>query len=152
MKRLSPRHIILFIAGIFLLLLPSVTHAQSEGPPPIEQQLVREGEFAVRLAAALGIGATDDEVEAESRLGEVSITPRNGWIADYPVTPDIMGELQKAVGDAADANKLSVGRDEALKRLNDVAFASGCRSVRIQAPIPTEPNPRVLRIIRIPKI
>ena len=102
-----------------------MTHAQSGEPPPIEQQLVREGEFAVRLASALGIGATDDEVEAESRLGEVSITPRNGWIADYPVTPDIVGELQKAVGDAADANKLSVGRDEALKRLYAVAVASG---------------------------
>jgi len=125
MKRLSPRDIIVFIAGLFLLLLPAVGHAQSGSPPPIEQQLVREGDFAVRLASALGIGTTDDEVEAESWLGEVGITPRNGWIADYPVTPDIVGELQKAVGDAADANKLSVGRDEALKRLYDVAAASG---------------------------
>ncbi|MGZ6237383.1 MAG: hypothetical protein ACXWMJ_08715 [Syntrophales bacterium] len=125
MKKLSLRDIILFVAGISLLLLPAVTEAQSGGPPPIEQQLVREGEFAVRLASALGIGAPEDEVEAESLLGGVGITPRNGWIADYPMTPDIMGELQKTVGDAADANKLSVGRDEALKRLYDVAAASG---------------------------
>lgn len=100
-----------------------VTHAQSENPPPIEQQLVREGDFAVRLASALGISATDEEVEAESRLGEAGITPRNGWIADYPVTPDIICELQKAVGTAADAGKLSVGRDEALKVFYDVAAA-----------------------------
>jgi hypothetical protein len=125
MKRLSPRDTILFIAGLFLLLLPAVAHAQSGGPPPIEQQLVREGEFAVRLASALGVKTAEDQVEAESRLGEAGITPRNGWIADYPVTPDIVGELQKAVGDAADANKLSVGRDEALKRFYDVAAASG---------------------------
>ena len=125
MKRLSPRKIILFTAGLFLLLLPAIAHPQSGSPPPIEQQLVREGDFAVRLASALGVEVTDDEVEAESRLGEVGITPRNGWIADYPVTPDIVGELQKAVGDAADANKLSVSRDEALKRFYDVAAASG---------------------------
>ena len=98
MKRPSPRDTILFIAGLFLLMLPAVTQAQSGGPPPIEQQLVREGEFAVRLASTLGVSAAADEVEAESRLGEVGITPRNGWIADYPVTPDIVGELQKAVG------------------------------------------------------
>jgi len=125
MKRLSSGDIILLIAGLFLLLLPAATRAQSGGPPPIEQQLVREGDFAVRLASALGIGTTGDEVEAESRLGDVGIAPRNGWIADYPITPDIMGELQKAVGDAADANKLSVGRDEALKRLYNVAAAFG---------------------------
>ncbi len=125
MKRLSPGDIMLLIAGLFLLLLPAVTRAQSGGPPPIEQQLVREGDFAVRLASALGIGTTVDEVEAESRLGDVGIAPRNGWIADYPITPDIMGELQKAVGDAADANKLSVGRDEAMKRLYNVAAAFG---------------------------
>lgn len=129
MKRPSPRDTILFIAGLFLLMLPAVTQAQSGGPPPIEQQLVREGEFAVRLASTLGVSAAADEVEAESRLGEVGITPRNGWIADYPVTPDIVGELQKAVGDAADANKLPVGRDEALKRFYDVAAASGLQII-----------------------
>jgi len=123
MKRLSQRLIILLTVGLFLLLPAVVTHAQSENPPPIEQQLVREGDFAVWLASALGISATDEEVEAESRLGEVGITPRNGWIADYPVTPDIIGELQKAVGAAADAGKLSVGRDEALKMFYDVAAA-----------------------------
>ncbi|MGO9136100.1 MAG: hypothetical protein ACLP9S_02580 [Syntrophales bacterium] len=125
MKRQSVRGTILFVASILLLLLPAVTQAQSGGPPPIEQQLVREGEFAVRLVSALGISTTADEVEAESLLGGVGVTPRNGWIADYPMTPDIMGEMQKAVGDAADANKLSVGRDEAIKRLYDVAAASG---------------------------
>ncbi len=125
MKKLSPRDIIVFIAGLFLFLIPVVAWAQSGSPPPIEQQLVREGDFAVRLASALGIGTTDEEVEAESRLGEAGITPRNGWIADYPVTPDIIGELQKAVGDAADANKLALGKDEALKRFYDVAAASG---------------------------
>ena len=55
---------------------------KSAGPPPIGQQLVREGTFAVKLALALGMGKTEGEVEAESRLVEAGITPRNGGIAD----------------------------------------------------------------------
>lgn len=94
--------------------------AQGGAPPPIEAALVREGTFAVQLAAALGIGATNDEVEAETKLGDAGITPRNGWIADYPVTPDVLGELRQSVAAAADAGKLSMNRDEALKKLDGV--------------------------------
>ncbi len=112
------------VACLLLWLVPLTVHAQAEqtnqAPPPIEQPLVREGDFAVQLAAALGLGTTGDEVEAENLLGGVGIAPRNGWIADYPVTPDIVGELQKSVGDAADARKIALGRDEALKRLDKV--------------------------------
>ena len=109
--------------------MPTIGHAQMEqaasGPPPIAPRLVREGDFAVSLSAALGVGTTEDEVEAESRLGEVGIVPRNGWIADYPVTPDIMAELQKSVSNAADAQKLSMSKDEALKRLDAVSVDFG---------------------------
>lgn len=112
------------IASLVLWLVPLIVHAQAEQakpvPPPIEQPLVREGDFAVRLISVLGLGTTEDEVEAENLLGGVGIAPRNGWIADYPVTPDIVGELQKSVGDAADARKIPLGRDEALKRLDNV--------------------------------
>ncbi len=113
-----------FVASLILLLIPLTIHAQTEQanptPPPVEQPLIREGDFAVRLVSALGLGTTEDEVEAENLLGGVGIAPRNGWIADYPVTPDIVGELQKSVGDAADGKKISLGRDEALKRLDNV--------------------------------
>jgi hypothetical protein len=87
--------------------------------------LIREGDLAIGLQGALGLGMTQDEVQAESRLGELGIAPRNGWIADYPVTPDIMGELQKAVGNAADSGKLSMGRDEAVNKLNETAAQMG---------------------------
>ncbi len=90
-------------------------------PPPIEQTLVREGDFAIKLAEALKIGKAKSEAEAESMLASAGIAPKNGWIADYPVTPDIMGELEKAIGEAADAQKLALGRDEALKALRTVA-------------------------------
>jgi len=109
------------IIGICLALLslPAVVGAQAgtqaAEPAPIAQQLVREGDLAVKLVTDLGLGATGDEVEAENQLSHVGIMPRNGWIADYPVTPDIIGELQQKVGESADAGKLSIGRDEALK-------------------------------------
>ena len=112
-----------------LLLLPTLSNAQAEqakpAPPPIGQQLFREGAFAIKLESGLALGTSEDEAEAESQLAEVGISPRNGWIADYPVTPDIIGELQKAVTDAAAANKLSLGKDEALKRFNDLSSELG---------------------------
>ena len=122
MKPLSWYKIGVLVVSLILLLLPAVAAGQTDqpkaGPAPIAQQLVREGDLAVKLVFALGLGSTDDEAEAENQLSQAGILPRNGWIADYPVTPDIIGELQQSVGDAADAGKLSVGRDEALKRFD----------------------------------
>jgi hypothetical protein len=109
-----------------LLLFPALTYAQPAPPnpdaPPIAQELVREGDFALKLEAALGLVKSADEVGAETQLGELGITPRNGWIADYPVTPDIIGELQNAVGAAADAGKVPLQKAEALRRLDSVAM------------------------------
>ncbi len=124
MRRLSFRDIRIILASLLLLSIPAISNAQA-GPPPIAPPLAREGDLSVMLAAALGVGNTDDEVEAETRLGGIGVTPRNGWIADYPVTPDILGELQRSVGEAADARKLSMSRDEALKRLNDASDQLG---------------------------
>jgi len=104
MKRLSFRDIRIILVSLLLLSIPAISHAQAS-PPPVAPSLAREGDLAVMLAAALGVGNTDDEVEAETRLGGVGVTPRNGWIADYPVTPDILGELQRSVGEAADSRK-----------------------------------------------
>ena len=81
--------------------------------------------MAVKLLPSLALGSAEDEAEAESRLGESGIAPRNGWIADYPVTPDIVGELQAAVREAADAGKLSMSRDEALKKLDGAIAEAG---------------------------
>ena len=132
MKRLSFRKVGMVFVSL-LLLLPATVQAQSApppselqteqvkpGPPPVAPETVREGDFAIKLHSALGLGTAEDEADAESKLGEVGIVPRNGWIADYPVTPDIIGELQKSVGDAADAEKIDMSKDEALKKLADV--------------------------------
>ena len=117
-----------FYKGLFILcsilLLPAVLFAQADepksSPPPIGQQLVREGDFALKLANSLEVGSVEDEIEAETELGKVGITPRNGWIADYPMTPDVIGELHKSVRDAAASGKISLEIEEALKRLNAV--------------------------------
>ena len=123
MKKLSIINISMIFSALFLL--PALAYAQpapaKTAPPPIAQQLVREGDFALRLEAALGLEKSADETGAETRLGELGITPRNGWIADYPVTPDILAELEKAVGDAAEAGKIPLQKVEALKRLDSVA-------------------------------
>ena len=93
--------------------------------PPIAQTLVREGDFAVKLAEILKIGQAKNEAEAESMLATVGVAPKNGWIADYPVTPDIIGELQSAIGGAVDSRKLGINRDEAVKALQDLAAQQG---------------------------
>jgi len=90
-------------------------------PPSIAQTLVREGDFAIKLAEALKIGQAKNETEAESTLASAGIAPKNGWIADYPVTADIVGELQNAVGTAADSGKLGRKKEEALKAFRTTA-------------------------------
>jgi len=93
--------------------------------PPVSQALVSEGDFAVQLAAALELGTPATEGQAEDMLTSVGIEPQNGWIADYPVTPIIMGELQDAVAASAAAYKIPLGRDEALQAFQDVATGFG---------------------------
>lgn len=147
---------------MLLLVLPSMVAAQSgytnggyasAGPPPIGQPLIREGDFAVKLALSLSLGTSQDEVEAENQLSAAGIAPKNGWIADYPVTPDIVGELYNVVRDAASSGKIPLGVDVALQRLNDVMSQTGL-SVNTQAGVKTEsaelpgppsyPNPTVI--------
>jgi hypothetical protein len=122
MKRLLYRSFIFMASG--LLLMSGLAIAQSgrtpDEKPPIAQPLVREGDFAVKLTGALKLGTTSSEIEAESILGSAGIVPRNGWIADYPVTPDIIGELQTAIAEAAAAGKLAMGKDEALRASQDL--------------------------------
>jgi len=65
--------------------------------PPVEQALVPEGFFAIQLVEALKMGQAQDEAQAENMLSSVGIEPKNGWIAGYPVTPPIIGEIEKGV-------------------------------------------------------
>lgn len=117
------------------VLLPIAGYGQEEtgGPPPtpltgqmpgnippVEQPLIPEGVFASELVKALKIGQPQDEAQAENMLSAVGIEPKNGWIAGYPVTPPILGEIEKRVATAADAGKLKMGKDEALKAVGNL--------------------------------
>jgi hypothetical protein len=126
MQRTHFHHIGVLISAVWLLMLPSVIMAQSNSDmPPLGQALVSEGQFATALASALGVVNTDDEDEAERQLGMLEIAPRGGWMADYPVTPDILGELQNAVYHAAQADRLSLNTDEAMQKIDAVAADFG---------------------------
>jgi len=107
-----------------LLLIPDLVVAQTEqatgGKPPFEQPLIREGDMAVKLVEALGLGAPVSETEAESILASLDIIPGSGWIADYPVTPDIAEELQSDVVEAAESGKIAISKRVALKTFQDI--------------------------------
>ena len=114
------------IAFLFFASGFAFAQADPEGQlPPVSQALVREGDLAIKLAERLRVGTPQDEAEAESMLASVGIAPKNGWIADYPVTPDIVGELQIATGEAADAAGLSMTADEASRAFQELAWELG---------------------------
>jgi hypothetical protein len=120
-------------------------YSQSEpnkpGPPPIERGLIREGSFAMKLAGALKIGPAKSEAEAESMLASVGIAPKNGWIADYPMTPDMIGELQKAIGEAADSGKIAMKKEEAIKALQDLIMDIESQYAGVEPPPGRQPYP-----------
>lgn len=123
MKRVITANLGLMIISAFIFLtVPVFAPVQSTqaivGPPPVGQTLVREGTFAIEVAKSFGLSGDVNEVEAESWLADKGISPANGWIADYPVTPDIIGELRNAAVDAAETNKISMDKAEAVKRVD----------------------------------
>ncbi len=137
MKRVSA-----IIVAFVLLLTPLAIYAQSEQTaakaPPVGQSLVPEGDFALSLVAALKLGTPATENEAEDILTKVGITPKNGWIADYPMTPIVVGQLQSAVVSSADSQKLSMGRDDALKAYQSLTAEVGLNVVAETTGQPTE--------------
>ena len=89
-----------------LLAFPLATYAadygsqptpQTQQSLPVAQPLVREGDFAIKLAAELGLGSPSDEAAAEEMLVKTGVSPANGWISDYPVTPEIIGQLDESL-------------------------------------------------------
>lgn len=120
MRELDFKASALSMVAVMVLLLGIYIGDGHAQPPPVGAPLVREGDFAMNLAEALDVGHPSSEAEAESMLGTAGVAPRNGWIADYPVTPDIIGELRDSVTYAAQAKTISMNQDTALKTLEDV--------------------------------
>jgi hypothetical protein len=108
---------------MIFVLVPVMAMAQdysTGGKAPLAQPLVREGTVAVSMVEVLALGKTTNEVEAENLLLAAGIAPRNGWISDYPVTPDIAGELRAAVYDAAESGSLKLGTAEAVQAFDGI--------------------------------
>ena len=122
--------LLVILMALSLMIVPFAVYGQSKqaasnSPPPVSQQLVPEGDFALKLVTVLRLGTASNEAQAEDMLSSVGIAPKNGWIADYPMTPIIVGELRNAVVASADEKKLPVGRNEALKAFQGVASEFG---------------------------
>jgi hypothetical protein len=104
-------------AIFFLLSIPLISYAQPgqnvQKAPPISSGLVREGNFAIKLVEVLKLGTAKNETEAENMLAAAGISPKNGWIADHPLTPDIIGEVRRAIAVALDSGTLAMKKDEA---------------------------------------
>ncbi|HVN72296.1 MAG TPA: hypothetical protein VMU10_09790 [Desulfomonilia bacterium] len=145
MSSIHFRTVRFILYGLIVIFMPVMALAQSDqqnsGSAPVGQPLVREGDLALKLASELGVTNTDDEVEAESSLGGLDILPSNGWIADYPVTPDIIIELQNTVGAASSEGRLSMNKDGALKKFDDVVAGFGLSISPYTAGTSTTPAP-----------
>lgn len=91
----------------------------------IAPPLVREGDFAVKLAEAFDLGEITDEDDAGQLLAEIGLSPRNGWMSDYPVTPVILAELREAVIASSESGRLSMIEPEALEAFDRLALDLG---------------------------
>jgi hypothetical protein len=117
-----------FVLAALVLLVPfGTTRADqtTNGPPPVSQTLVREGDFAIKLAQELRLSSSDDEAQAQSALASVGVAPRGGWISDYPVTPVVVGQLRTSVDAAAESGRLSMVKSDAVDALTRVSSSVG---------------------------
>ncbi len=104
---------------------------QTQQSPPVAQPLVREGDFAMKLALDLNLGNPSDEAAAEDLLSSAGIRPANGWISDYPITPEIIAQLNDSLMYAASEGTLPVSYEEAQQTVSDLVQ-------ELNLPIPAE--------------
>src|SRR5271157_5305310 len=121
------KRILVIFLGVSLALasFTASVNAQSSTSqrPPVEQPLVREGDFAVELATALNLTQSNDEAAAESSLAAINIAPRNGWISDYPMTPDIISEVRESAARSASAGSLNMSEADASSTVDRISIA-----------------------------
>lgn len=103
---------------------PSTIQADTSSPP-VAQTLVPVGVFAMQLSEALKLGSVQDEAKAEELLSSLGIEPQNGWLAEYPVTPDVLGDVEKGISVASDKGKIKLTKDQVLKLVGDVKAKLG---------------------------
>ena len=109
----------------------SPSSPQMQQRPPVAQPLVREGSFAIKLATELGLGSPSDEAAAEDLLAKAGISPADGWISDYPVTPEIIGQLDESLKQSEAEGNLQVPYETAKQDILDIA-------TELALPVPAE--------------
>lgn len=130
--------VVAFVAVAFLLSGPA--RAQDENSLAYAEQaiapaLVRQGEFAMRLAGALALEtAEDDEDGAIRALVALGVEPAAGWQADQAMTPQTVTELRADLADAAAAGRLAMETDTAWAAFDELLAELGL-------PLPAEPAP-----------
>jgi hypothetical protein len=143
-RKMAMKTSLTILAAASLFLFPFATSSAENGPqdgqtydvPPVAQPLVREGDFAIKLAALYDLGAPENETEAEDLLTSAGVIPLNGWISDYPVTPEILGQLEEAAARAASEGRLSMGPEKATRLLYELAS-------QMNLPVPAGPESTV---------
>jgi len=114
---------LIILTILAFVLIPAMSFAATS--PALDQPLVREGTLAVKLVNVLKLGTTTDEATAESLLTSSGIAPRNGWMADYPVTPDIAAEVRASISEAAESRTLAMDQLIALKEFDSTMQGYG---------------------------
>jgi len=66
-----------------------------------------------------------NEAKAEELLSSLGIEPKNGWLAEYPVTPDVLGDVEKRISVASDQGKIKLTKAQVLKLVDDVKAKLG---------------------------
>lgn len=131
------RNSLMIAATIAIICLPGYGYAIGNNPTTstavqsnvqatrIEQALVPEGAYALQLAQALKLGQPQNTSEAVQLLSSMGIEPQNGWIAEYPVTPRVLGELEQKLAASADAGGLARDKSVALESFADLNTSLG---------------------------
>ena len=137
------RHLIPILRAflVALSLLSTISHGQGEikgtpvplssatqtgiNPSLVEQTLVPESVLVMQLIEAFNLGPVADSAKAEDLLSNLGIEPENGWIAEYPVTPQILGDVEQGIAMAADQGKIAFNKEQALQLFRDVKLKLG---------------------------
>ncbi|MDA8100603.1 MAG: hypothetical protein M0042_13380 [Nitrospiraceae bacterium] len=147
----------IIIAAAGLLLTPpaawtadsgTMTAQAGQAPAPVAQPLVREGEFALKLAAMLDLGTPTEEAVAEDTLAKAGVAPLNGWLSDYPMTPQIVGQLDDAISKAAGQGRIPMNSQQAIKGLYTLTAQFNLPTPASMAPARKEPAAQAPQVAR----
>ncbi|MDH3669749.1 MAG: DUF4124 domain-containing protein [Gammaproteobacteria bacterium] len=107
---------------------------------------VAQGEFAVLLAAELGLGDGLRPQEAAEVLSDVLIAPRLGnWDLSAPMTQGLLDRLGNLTLAAARAGRIPIGLDEARFAFDSATALAGISGHFAEVPLPAYTEPTVVR-------